>query len=233
MTSSFARRSIILAFAASCAIFSTAPSLAQTSKTLQVKFTTNVGEFVVEVYPDKAPTTVENFIQYVKDKHYDGTIFHRVIPGFMVQGGGFDAQYKEKPTRASIAHEGRKSIAAGGPKNTTGVLAMARTGDPHSASSQFFINVVDNPFLDPVSIPAGDPVKKFEYNGRILENVPRAKLEQATQLFGYTTFGKVISGMATVEAIRNTPTGRGGPFDTDVPVKPVIIQSAILVGAGK
>lgn len=233
MTSRFARRSILFAFASSCAIFASIPSLAQTSKAPKVKFTTNVGEFVVEVYPDKAPSTVGNFLQYVKDKHYDGTIFHRVIPGFMVQAGGFDAQYKEKATRAPIAHEGRKALAAGGQKNTIGVLAMARTGDPHSASSQFFINVVDNPFLDTVPIPPGDPVKKFEYNGRVFENVPRAKLEQATQLFGYTTFGKVISGMETVETIRNTPTGSGGPFDKDVPVKPVVIQSATLLPVGK
>src|SRR6478735_2177685 len=105
----------------------------------KVKFATTAGDFVVEVYPDKAPKTVENFLRYVKDKHYDGTIFHRVIDNFMIQGGGYDARYVEKPTRTPVAHEGQEALAKGGPRNTVGTLAMARTGDPNSASSQFFI----------------------------------------------------------------------------------------------
>jgi len=132
----------------------------------RVKFVTSEGDFVVELYPDKAPKTVANFLQYVKDKHYDGTIFHRVIKNFMVQGGGYGKDYKEKETRASVIHEGRKAMAAG-LKNTTGTIAMARKPDPHSASAQFFINVVDNGPLDPVLIPDGDPVT-FDLRGMSL-----------------------------------------------------------------
>ncbi|MFM2034783.1 MAG: hypothetical protein RL459_48, partial [Pseudomonadota bacterium] len=155
MNFSFFKRSIalLLALGMSLAFAQTAP---------QVKFSTSVGDFVVEVYPDKAPQTVENFLQYVKDKHYDGTIFHRVISNFMVQGGGFDAKYAEKKTRPPVPHEGREALAKGGPRNVVGTLAMARTNDPQSATAQFFINVKDNDFLDPIIIPPGDPVPKFE-----------------------------------------------------------------------
>lgn len=195
----------------------------------KVKFSTTAGDFVVEVYPDKAPKTVENFLQYVKDKHYDGTVFHRVIENFMVQGGGFDASYKQKPTRPPVAHEGREALAKGGDKNVVGTLAMARTNDPHSASSQFFINVKDNDFLNPTPIPPGDPVPKFEYQGRVYENTPRAQLMNAPQLFGYTVFGKVVSGMDVVNKIKATPTGAGGPFPGDVPKTPILINSATLL----
>jgi peptidyl-prolyl cis-trans isomerase A (cyclophilin A) len=166
----------------------------------KVKFATTAGDFVVEVYPDKAPKTVENFLQYVKDKHYDGTIFHRVINNFMIQGGGYDAKYAEKPTRPPVVHEGQEAIAKGGPHNTVGTVAMARTNDPNSATAQFFINVKDNAFLDPAP---GKP--------------------------GYTVFGKVVSGMDVLEKIKATPTGSGGPFPTDVPQTPVVIKSATLV----
>ena len=135
----------------------------------QVKFVTNMGEFVAEVYPEKAPKTVENFLQYVRDKHYEGTIFHRVIPNFMIQGGGYDARYIERQTRPPVMHEGLEALSKGGPRNTVGTLAMARTNVPNSATAQFFINVVDNGFLDP------NP-----------------------QQPGYTVFGKVISGMDVV-----------------------------------
>jgi peptidyl-prolyl cis-trans isomerase A (cyclophilin A) len=217
-------RRALLATAAWLCIAS--PSLAQEAP--RVKFATSAGDFVVEVYPDKAPKTVENFLQYVKDKHYDGTVFHRVIENFMVQGGGFDAKYAQKPTRPPVAHEGRESLAKG-LKNTVGTLAMARTNDPNSASSQFFINVKDNAFLDPTLIPPGDPVPRFEYQGRVYENTPRATLLNAPQLYGYTVFGKVISGMDTVGKIKATPTGAGGPFPSDVPKTPIIINSATLV----
>ncbi len=166
----------------------------------KVKFATSEGDFVVEVYPDKAPKTVENFLQYVKDKHYDETIFHRVIENFMVQGGGYDSGYAEKKTRAPVVHEGREALAKGGPKNVVGTLAMARTNDPNSASSQFFINVKDNDFLNP-----------------------------STQAPGYTVFGKVVSGMDVVNKIKAVPTGAGGPFPSDVPRTPVVIKSATLV----
>jgi len=213
---------------AGVAIFSIA-NLAAAEALPHVKFATSAGDFVVELYPDKAPKTVENFLQYVKDKHYNGTIFHRVINNFMVQGGGFDANYAEKPTRAPVQHEGREALEKGGPRNVTGTLAMARTNDPQSATAQFFINVKDNAFLDPTLIPPGDPVPKFEYQGRVYENTPRAKLVNAPQLFGYTVFGKVISGMDVIEKIKLTPTGAGGPFPTDVPKTPILINSATLV----
>ena len=201
---------------------------AQAQEAPKLKIATNMGDIMIEVYPDKAPKTVANFLQYVKDKHYNGTIFHRVIPNFMIQGGGYDLQYKERATRAPVQHEGRQAMTAG-LKNQTGYLAMARTNDPQSATAQFFINTVDNAFLDPTPIPEGDPVKRFEYRGQVYENVPRENLLNALQLFGYTVFGKVTSGMEVVDKIRATPTGMGGPFRTDVPKTPVVIQSITLV----
>ena len=222
-----ARRAVMAAALLVGATLYSGTATAQTSP--KVKFATSEGDFVVELYPDKAPKTVANFLQYVKDKHYDGLIFHRVISNFMVQGGGFDADYKQKATRPPIMHEGQEALAKGGPRNVEGTLAMARTNDPNSASSQFFINVKDNAFLDPTIIPPGDPVPKFEYGGRVYENTPRAQLMGAAQLFGYTVFGKVTSGMDVVNKIKGTPTGAGGPFPTDVPKTPVLIKSAILV----
>ena len=204
-------------------------SVVHAEATQQVRFNTSAGEFVVELYPDKAPKTVENFLQYVKDKHYDGTIFHRVIDNFMVQGGGFDAKFQEKKTRAPVPHEGREALAKGGPRNVIGTLAMARTNDPQSATAQFFINVKNNDFLDPTIIPPGDPIPKFEYGGRVYENVPRANLLNAPQLWGYTVFGKVVRGMDVIDKIRQTPTGSGGPFPSDVPQTPIIINTATVV----
>lgn len=195
----------------------------------KVKFVTSEGDFIVEVYPDKAPKTVENFLQYVKDKHYDGTIFHRVINNFMIQGGGFDGAYTQKPTRPPVIHEGQAALAKGGLKNVVGTLAMARTGEPNSASSQFFINVKDNDFLNPTPIPAGDPIPEFQYQGKTYKNLPRAQLLGASELYGYTVFGKVVSGMDVVNKIKVVPTGAGGPFPTDVPKTPIFIKSATLV----
>jgi peptidyl-prolyl cis-trans isomerase A (cyclophilin A) len=166
----------------------------------RVRVQTSQGDIVLELNAKAAPMTVTNFLQYVRDKHYDGTMFHRVIDGFMIQGGGYDAQYRERPTRAPIAHEGRQALERGGPRNTVGTVAMARTNDPHSATSQFFINVADNAFLDP-----------------------------SFQSFGYTVFGRVVAGMDVVKRIQSTPTGAGGPFRSDVPRTPVIIQSATLL----
>ena len=222
----FSRRALFNSVGLAFSLLSVA---AFAQKAPQVKFVTTEGDFVMEVYPDKAPKTVENFLQYVKDKHYDGSVFHRVISNFMVQGGGFDANYAEKKTRPPVAHEGREALAKGGAKNVVGTVAMARTNDPNSASAQFFINVKDNDFLNPTIIPPGDPVPKFEYAGRVYENTPRAQLINAPQLYGYTVFGKIVSGMDVVNRIKGLPTGAGGPFPTDVPKTPVVIKSATLV----
>ena len=172
---------------------------AQAAASPRVKLSTSQGDIVIELYPDKAPKTVENFLQYVRDKHYDGTVFHRVISNFMVQGGGFDSNYKQKPTRPPVAHEGQAALALGGPRNVVGTVAMARTNDPQSASSQFFINVQDNAFLDP---KGGNP--------------------------GYTVFGRVVSGMDVVNRIKGVQTGNAG-MHGDVPLTPIVIQSATLV----
>jgi peptidyl-prolyl cis-trans isomerase B (cyclophilin B) len=118
-------------------------SLTATAAAPQVELKTNLGPIVIELYPDKAPLTVENFLQYVKAGHFDGTLFHRVIPGFMIQGGGFTADFSQKPTRPPVKNE-----AGNGLKNTVGTVAMARTAEPHSATAQFFINVADNASLD-------------------------------------------------------------------------------------
>jgi peptidyl-prolyl cis-trans isomerase A (cyclophilin A) len=205
------------------------PITAMSEVNPKVQFNTTAGNFVVELHADKAPKTVANFLQYVKDKHYDGTIFHRVIDNFMVQGGGFDTTYAEKKTRTPVEHEGQAALAKGGMKNVIGTLAMARTGDPQSATAQFFINVKDNAFLDPTVIPPGDPVPSFEYQGRTYKDTPRANLVNAPQLFGYTVFGKVVSGMDVVTKMKTTPTGAGGPFPTDVPKTQIIITSVTLV----
>lgn len=209
-------------------LLSTALTPALANDTVRVKLATTAGDITLELYPAHAPKTVGNFVQYVKDKHYDGTIFHRVIDNFMVQGGGFDASYVQKKTRAPVLHEGREALSKGGLRNVVGTVAMARTNDPQSATAQFFINVKDNAFLDPIVIPPGDPVPKFEYQGRVYENTPRATLMSAPQLFGYTVFGKVIAGMDVVNKIKSAPTGAGGPFPTDVPKTPILITKATL-----
>ena len=158
----------------------------------RVKFATSAGDFVVEVYPDKAPKTVANFLQYVQDKHYDGTIFHRVIDGFMVQGGGFTPDLQQKPTRPPIPLEANNGL-----KNDRGTIAMARTGNPNSATAQFFINVKDNSNL----------------------NAPQP------DGYGYAVFGKVVSGMDVIDKIRTSATASKGPFQ-DVPVTTISIRSA-------
>lgn len=169
----------------------------------QVDLKTSAGTIRLELYPGKAPKSVENFLQYVKDGHYDGTVFHRVIPGFMIQGGGFDPSFRQKPTRAPIVNEAQGGVKAG-LKNDVGTVAMARTSDPNSATAQFFVNVNDNTFLN-----WGDP--RGDGNG-------------------YAVFGKVVSGMDVVTKIAKTPTGAGGPFRSDVPREAVVIQSATVVG---
>ena len=165
----------------------------------RVKLATTAGDIVIEVYPDKTPKTAENFLQYVRDKHYDGTIFHRVIDRFMIQGGGFDDKMNERPTRPPVVLEAGDALAKG-LRNQVGTIAMARTSDPDSATGQFFINVSDNTGrLDP---KPGNP--------------------------GYTVFGKVVSGMDVVNKIKGVATGNAGPHN-DVPLTPVVITSATIV----
>jgi cyclophilin family peptidyl-prolyl cis-trans isomerase len=168
----------------------------------QVELDTTLGKIRIELYPDAAPKTVANFLQYVKDGFYSGTQFHRVIPGFMVQGGGYGADYKEKPTRPPVPIESEQSVKAG-LSNGVGTVAMARTGDPNSASAQFFINIANNKRLDFTS--------------------PTARG------YGYTVFGKVVDGMDVVNKIAATPTGPGGPFPTDAPKEKVMINAAKVV----
>jgi cyclophilin family peptidyl-prolyl cis-trans isomerase len=172
----------------------------------KVELDTSAGPIVIELYPDAAPKTVENFLTYVKAKHYDGTQFHRVIPGFMIQGGGYDEKFYEKPTRPPIAIESEESVKAG-LSNVPGTVAMARTGNPNSATAQFFINVADN--------------KRLDFRSKDVAG------------YGYTVFGKVVSGMDTVNKIAKAPTGKGGPFPTDVPQQPVVIKSAKVVEGAK
>ncbi len=159
---------------------------------------TNQGDITLELYPDKAPKTVENFLQYVRDGFYDGTIFHRVISNFMIQGGGYTQDYKRKRTRAPIPNEANNGLS-----NLRGTIAMARTADPHSATAQFFINVVDNKFLD--------------YRA------------PTTRGWGYCVFGRVVDGMDVVDKIRRIPTGPAGPFAKDAPRIPVVIERAEIV----
>ena len=178
-----------------------------------VEMTTSLGKITIELNPEKAPKTVEMFLYNADHGFYDGTIFHRVIGDFMIQGGGFTMAMEEKKTLTpALQNESTNGLA-----NERGTIAMARTSDPNSASAQFFINVKDNAFLDPVLIPPGDPVPRFEYQGRVYENVARAQLLNATQLYGYTVFGKVVSGMDVINKIKAMPTGPGGSFPSDVP----------------
>ena len=161
----------------------------------RVAFETTHGAFVLELDRDSAPRTAANFLEYVRAGFYRGTIFHRVIAGFMIQGGGYTEGYRQRPTRAPIGNEADR---AGG--NDRGTIAMARTRDPHSATAQFFINVVDNEFLN--------------HRGKNARG------------WGYTVFGRVVEGMDTVDRIAALATGSGGPFPKDVPREAVVIRDA-------
>jgi cyclophilin family peptidyl-prolyl cis-trans isomerase len=159
-------------------------------KMVSVNVKTSAGDLVFELDAEKAPATVENFVEYVRSGHFDGTIFHRVIPGFVIQGGGHDKTMSQKKTRSPIRNE-----AANGLLNLRGTLSMARTSDPHSATSQFFINLRDNTSLDP---SPGNP--------------------------GYAVFGRVSEGLNVVDAIAKVKTGRSG-HHSDVPVEAIIVES--------
>lgn len=165
---------------------------------IYVRLNTTAGSFVLRLRPDQAPITVRNFLHYVKTGFYNGTIFHRVIPGFMIQGGGFTQGMKKKSTDSPIKNESNNDL-----QNNRGTIAMARTSDPDSATSQFFINLVDNHYLD-------------GQNGRP----------------GYAVFGKVIRGMGVVDSIAKVPTTTKGPYQ-NVPVTPVVIRSANVISKAK
>ena len=176
-------------------LFALALSLPALAANPMVEMKTSMGTLVIELYADKAPKSVDNFLQYVKDGFYDGVVFHRVIDGFMIQGGGFEPGMKEKKTRAPIQNEAKNGL-----RNEPGTLAMARTQDPHSASAQFFINLVNN---TPLDYPSRDG-------------------------WGYAVFGKVVQGFDVVQKIAKVPTGNAGFFQ-NVPATPVIIESAKLL----
>jgi cyclophilin family peptidyl-prolyl cis-trans isomerase len=164
---------------------------------VKVRFTTTLGAFTVELDGARAPLSVANFVQYVREGHYDGTIFHRVIGNFVVQGGGYLPDGIEKPTRAPVVNESGNGLS-----NRRGTVAMARTEDPHSATSQFYINVVDNLALDP------GPTR-----------------------WGYAVMGRVVEGMEVVERIASVATGAKAPFNEDVPLEPIVIETAqVLTG---
>lgn len=188
----FSRRSALVLAAA---LTFAATGHAQTAAAPRVKLATSAGDIVLELDAAKAPKSVENFLQYVKDKHYDGTVFHRVIDGFMIQGGGFTADMQQKPTRAPIPLE-----ASNGLKNDKYTVAMARTGNPNSATSQFFINVKNN---DSLNAPNPDG-------------------------YGYTVFGKVVAGTDVVDKIRGVATGNKGGMQ-NVPLEAITIKSASLL----
>ena len=176
-----------------------APSPAPAAPTtpVQVRVTTSMGDFVIEVRADRAPLTAQNFLRYVREGFYNGTLFHRVVANFVVQGGGFDAAtQKVKTTHESIFNE-----SGNGLQNKRGAVGMARSDPPHSGNSQFFVDLVDNPDLDPV------PTR-----------------------WGYTVFGRVVQGMDVLDRIGETATGAWGPFKNDAPLKPVIIQKAEIIG---
>jgi cyclophilin family peptidyl-prolyl cis-trans isomerase len=164
----------------------------------KVRMETTKGTVIIELYPDKAPKTVENFLRYVNEGKYDGTIFHRVIKRFMNQGGGFTADFKKVDTFAPIQNE-----ADNGLKNKRGTLAMARTGDPHSATNQFFINTVDNAFLDHSS--------------------------KTARGWGYCVFATVVDGMDVMDRIAKVQTGANGPFQQDVPMEEILIQKISVI----
>ena len=197
MTSTLCRN--FLGFAVLFAAFSYAQA-----QNPRVEFKTTLGSFTLELYPDKAPKTVDNFLQYASSGFYKGTVFHRVIDGFMIQGGGFSPDMKQKETRAPIENEAGLALK-GGLRNEVGTVAMARTSVPNSATAQFFINVKDNGFLD-----FRDP---------------------SPQGIGYAVFGRVVDGMNTVLRISRADTTTVGPYQ-NVPQRPIVIES-VTVKAGK
>jgi cyclophilin family peptidyl-prolyl cis-trans isomerase len=167
-----------------------APSAPAAAPTVRVRVQTTMGAFVIELDRDRAPLSVASFLQYVRAKHYEGTIFHRVIANFVAQGGGLDEKYVEKPTGPGVPNESGNGLS-----NRRGMVGLARTGAPHSASAQFYVNLADNPALDP------QPSR-----------------------WGYAVFGRVVEGLKVLDDIGAVATGPAGPMDGDVPVKPILIE---------
>ena len=169
-------------------------------QTTQVRVTTNLGPFVIEVFNDRAPITSANFLRYVREGFYSNTLFHRVVANFVIQGGGHDATTQQlKPTHDNVFNE-----SGNGLQNKRGMVGMARGGSPHSGNAQFYVNLVDNPDLDPV------PTR-----------------------WGYAVFGHIVQGMDVIEHIGETPTGAAGPFKSDSPLKPVIIEKVEIISPGE
>ena len=187
-------KALVISIVILCCVVLTAGAADKPGDNPKVVLETTKGKIVIELYLQQTPETVVNFLSYVDAKFYDGTIFHRVIPKFMIQGGGFLPLMKRKPGKGPIKNEADKGL-----KNDRGTIAMARTGDPHSATAQFFINTVNNSFLN-----------------------HRNKTQQG---WGYTAFGRVIKGMDVVDVISAVKTTKRGGF-SDVPVQPVVIKSA-------
>lgn len=160
-----------------------------------VRVHTNLGSFLIQLEPQRAPLTVANFLEYVRAGHYEGTIFHRVVGNFVVQGGGYDQELNEKPTREPVPNE-----SGNGMSNARGTVGLARTGEPHSGTSQFYVNLVDNPALDP------QPSR-----------------------WGYAVFGRVIEGMTVIDQIGAVATGEKGPFESEVPLKSIVIEKMELL----
>ena len=202
-----ARFLMMIAFASTLSVISNAQDASPTSGAVRVQLDTTEGAIVLELNAEKAPKTVANFLEYVKDGHYKGTIFHRVIPGFMIQGGGFDEGMKEKATKPPVRNEGGNGL-----KNDKYTVAMARTSNPHSATSQFFINSAKNDFLN---------------------------RDMAQDGFGYTVFGKVVEGIEVVDRIEKTPTkatpnpAMPAMLMENVPVNPISIKDAKILTTAK
>ena len=180
-----------------CLLLGTMTLPAIAAEPTRVRVTTSAGSFVIELDAERAPLTCANFLRYVREGHYSGTIFHRVVAGFVVQGGGYAADYKGKPTHESVPNE-----SGNGRRNTRGTVGLARTAAPHSGNTQFYINVGENPDLDPLP-----------------------------SRWGYAVFGQVVEGLDVVDRISVSPTGSGGPFKSEVPATTVLIQSIVVIEA--
>lgn len=183
-------RTAIFATALATFVLSAFVLTAQAQDSPRVRVQTSVGAFVIALEPDRAPLTVQNFLEYVRAGHYDGTLFHRVIGNFVAQGGGYDQTYVERATRPAIPNESGNGLS-----NVRGSVGIARTGDPHSATAQFYLNLADNPALDP------QPSR-----------------------WGYAVFGRVVEGMNVVDDIGAAATGEAGPFEREAPLKPIVIE---------